>query len=198
MRTKLHILLIEDDLADAGLIEHELERAGFAFRLTRIETEGDLRRELQESRPDIILSDHGLPSFDGFRALEIVRSLSPDLPFIFVSGSNDQGMVAEMHEEGATDYVFKNDLGDLRDAIRSAIGNAVPKLPGTPLANKKSRPAPELDAAPHELPRKVRFCPECRKTRDEADAALELDDFVRRNADVTIVHSPCEACSRKV
>src|SRR5262245_46550891 len=101
MQNKLHILLLEDDLADAALIAHELEAGGFAFRLTRIQTEAELRRELGMGMPDLILSDHGLPDFDGFKALEIVRETSPELPFIFVSGSNDQGMVVHMHEQGA-------------------------------------------------------------------------------------------------
>src|SRR5688572_5360282 len=107
MKTKLRILLLEDDAADADLIEHELESAGLAFHLARIQTEAELRHELDSEEPDLILSDHGLPTFDGFAALEIVRETRPELPFIFVSGSNDQGMVARMYEQGATDYVFK-------------------------------------------------------------------------------------------
>src|SRR4051812_13399515 len=118
MQTKLHILLLEDDHADAELIAHELKAAGFSFRLKRIETEAELLRELRAQKPDLILSDHGLPSFDGFKALKIVRETCPELPFIFVSGSNDQGMVVQMHDQGATDYVYKKDMGDLKSAVQ--------------------------------------------------------------------------------
>src|SRR6266498_2625979 len=124
MKTNLRILLLEDDATDAELIAQGLKSSGFSFRLARIETESDLRRELERDTPDLILSDHGLPSFDGFKALEIVRETRPTLPFIFVSGSNDQGMVAKMYEEGATDYVFKHDLGDLKTAVHDALESA--------------------------------------------------------------------------
>ena len=44
-------------------------------------------REIECRPPDVILSDHGLPSFDGFTALSIAREKCPDTPFIFVTGS---------------------------------------------------------------------------------------------------------------
>src|ERR1041385_3736298 len=132
MQPKLRILLVEDDVADAELVAHELEASGFSFSLTRVQTEADFRRELEKGLPDVILSDHGLPSFSGFKALEITRAASPDLPFIFVSGSNDQGMVADMDVDGATDYGFKRDLGDLKSAVLRALNpQAEMQLPPT-------------------------------------------------------------------
>src|SRR5258708_17654287 len=35
-----------------------------------------------------ILSDHGLPAFDGFTALALAHQNAPDVPFIFVTGSD--------------------------------------------------------------------------------------------------------------
>jgi CheY-like chemotaxis protein len=120
MMEKLRILLLEDSANDAELIKHELEEGGFAFSLTRVETKATFLREL-ETPLDLVLSDHGLSEFSGFSALEIIRSKFPQLPFIFVSGSNDQQMVVDMYEQGATDYVFKRDLMDLRSAVHNAL-----------------------------------------------------------------------------
>ena len=72
VKTDLQILLIEDNAADAELIAHELTAGGFSFSLITVETEVAFRRELK-GKPDLILSDHGLPAFNGFRALEITR-----------------------------------------------------------------------------------------------------------------------------
>lgn len=121
MKTPLTILLIEDSEFDAKLITQSLEAWGFALRASRIHTEAQLREALDFQSPDLVISDHGLPAFGGFKALDIVRRLQPDLPFIFVSGSNDQAMVVEMYDHGATDYVFKNDLHDLEGAVRGAL-----------------------------------------------------------------------------
>src|ERR1043165_9823697 len=121
MKRKLRILLVEDHLVDAELIAEELERDGFSFSLKRIETEAEFLQALAEATPDLVLSHHGLPTFSGIRALEIAREQYPELHFIFVSGSNDQAMVMEMYERGATDFVFKHDLGDLKSAVRQAF-----------------------------------------------------------------------------
>src|SRR5579859_346291 len=103
MNANLRILLLEDSLADAKLIERELSRDGFNFYLSRIHTETELRHELAAAPPDLVLSNHRLPELDGFRALAIVHQKCPRLPFIFVSGSNDQQMVYDMYEAGAND-----------------------------------------------------------------------------------------------
>lgn len=126
----LNILLLEDSRFDADLITNELRKLGHPFRLDAIQSEGELRHALAFRPPDLILSDHGLPSFDGFKALEIVREEKPELPFIFVSGSNNQQMVVDMHDLGATDYVFKRDLATLCPTIKRAL-----KSPGKKTAH---------------------------------------------------------------
>ena len=72
MKTPLHILLLEDSRFDAELIATELKKLG-PVRLDMIQSETELRHALDSQPPDLILSDHGLPSFNGFKALEIVR-----------------------------------------------------------------------------------------------------------------------------
>jgi PleD family two-component response regulator len=135
MNINLRILLLEDSLADAKLIERELLRDGFAFSLSRVQTEAELRSELALAQPDLVLANHVLPKLDGFVALAIVRQFSAAVPFIFVSASNDQQLICDMFEEGASDYVFKRDLGDLGVAVTKATGvqpNFFPSYPFRP------------------------------------------------------------------
>jgi CheY-like chemotaxis protein len=203
MKTKLRILLLEDDVADAALIAQELEAAGFSFQLTRIQTEAELRQELERATPDLILSDHGLPAFNGFKALDIARAVCPELPFIFVSGSNDQGMVAEMYEQGATDYVFKRDVGDLKSAVlraleREAGVQPLPSEPGTIPAQPElklqipiaSPLQPVLTPAIGHL----LFCPQCRQARDERNQIVPLENYFGRIAEVVVLRQLCEEC----
>jgi CheY-like chemotaxis protein len=197
----LRILLLEDDAFDADLIVHELEASGFPFELERILTEAELRHELEKQSPDLILSDHGLPSFDGFTALDIVRELRPDLPFIFVSGSNDQGMVARMYEQGATDYVFKRDLGDLKMAVASALD-----LPPKPREEKVFMPQPELKLqlppstakqAGIALPLgRLTFCPHCRQTWDETGRLVDVERYLGSHAEVVTLRQLCAECAK--
>jgi CheY-like chemotaxis protein len=189
VKTKLRILLVEDSHADADLIALELSAAGFDFDLARIESEAELRREMETDKPDLILSDHGLPSFDGFTALAIVRQMNPELPFIFVSGSNNQAMVARMFEEGATDYVFKNDLHDLSPAMHEALTPPSSPYPSPVVEAPQARPPTITDVLT-----RLWFCPSCLHTRDEQGVTVESLEYFRNHNQVVVVHELCDPC----
>ena len=69
MEKQVRVLIIEDNPADALRVVRELERHGMAFESVLVETKADLLRAIGEQPPDVILSDHGLPSFSGFARL---------------------------------------------------------------------------------------------------------------------------------
>jgi PAS domain S-box-containing protein len=121
---EIRILILEDVATDVVRINHVLRQARLNFRSKRVETKGDFLYELQHHTPDVILSDHGLPSFDGFTALAIARDRCPDVPFIFVTGSLGEQMAAEMFKSGAADYVLKDRLNDLVPAVQRALQEA--------------------------------------------------------------------------
>jgi PAS domain S-box-containing protein len=72
----------------------------------------------------VILSDHGLPSFDGFTALAIAQNILPDVPFIFVTGSLGEEMAIKALKTGATDFVLKHHLTTLPPAVHRALSQA--------------------------------------------------------------------------
>ncbi len=74
MDTELKILLLEDNYSDAELLIRTLRRAGLRHDLHLVESRSRFISELDEFQPDIIISDHSLPSFSSLEALEIARS----------------------------------------------------------------------------------------------------------------------------
>ena len=80
----LHILLVEDDDADASSVEHALSDAGFAYTLERARTERDFRT-LLSGRFDIVIADWHFSSSDGVRASELMRQRDIDVPLVFIS-----------------------------------------------------------------------------------------------------------------
>jgi PAS domain S-box-containing protein len=118
---QIRILIVEDVELDAELTERELKRASIDFVSRRVEEKRDFKRELEEFKPDLILADHSLPHFDGVSALEICKIMSPDLPFIFVSGKIGEDFAVEMLKKGATDYVLKSNLPKLGHAVQRAL-----------------------------------------------------------------------------
>ena len=101
MKKELQVLVLEDVAADVVMINHELRKGGLPFRAKRVETKEDFLHQLEEHPPDLILSDHGLPSFDGFTALAIARDKCPDVPFIFVTSALGEELTIATFESGA-------------------------------------------------------------------------------------------------
>lgn len=116
--------MVEDEARDATLVEHALKEGGFAFAFKRVDTEDAFLRELERFHPSVILSDHGLPTFDGFSALSLAQKKAPDTPFIFVTGSLGEEMTVQALKSGATDFVLKHRLASLPPAIHRALRQA--------------------------------------------------------------------------
>src|SRR2546422_7993227 len=100
----LRILLLEDVPADAALVERHLTKSGLEFLSQRVDTRARFEEALQKFVPDIVLSDHGLPGFDGSAALELVNERFPTLPVILVTGSLNEEKAVEFMKAGAADY----------------------------------------------------------------------------------------------
>lgn len=121
VKKELRILMIEDAPTDVVLINHELRRGGLHFRSKRVQTEGEFLLEIDSHPPDLILSDHGLPSFDGFSALKIARTKCPEIPFIFVTNAKGEELAIDSLRAGAVDYVLKERLPALLPAVQRAL-----------------------------------------------------------------------------
>src|SRR5437762_13563991 len=67
----VRVLMVEDVADDAALVERELRRAGITGATRRVDSEGAYREALRSFAPDIILTDHSLPTFGAADALRI-------------------------------------------------------------------------------------------------------------------------------
>ncbi|HEY1726115.1 MAG TPA: EAL domain-containing protein [Steroidobacteraceae bacterium] len=128
MPQKLQVLMVEDSVAEAEIVARWLKKSGMQCEIVRVETEPDLRRELAERTPDIILSDFSMPQFSGMGALKVAQEVTPDIPFVFVSGTIGEERAIEALRRGATDYVLKTNLMRLVPAIERALREAETRL----------------------------------------------------------------------
>jgi len=121
MNPPLRVLHLEDDVRDTELVQATLEGEGIQSELTRVESQQDFLAALKRESLDLILADYTLPSFDGLSALRIAQQHSPDVPFIFVSGTLGEDVAIEALKTGATDYVLKTRLARLGPAVNRAL-----------------------------------------------------------------------------
>jgi two-component system cell cycle sensor histidine kinase/response regulator CckA len=118
------ILHLEDDAADAELVQGILESAGLACQITRVQTGEEYGEALRRGGFDVILADFRLPGYDGMSALRLVQELGLDIPFIFVSGVMGEDAAIAGLTQGATDYVLKQKLARLVPAVKRALAEA--------------------------------------------------------------------------
>jgi PAS domain S-box-containing protein len=120
---RLNLLILEDNPDDAELAVKELEREGFILEWNRVDTEKGFREALA-GKPDLILADYSLPSFDGLAGLQIREKLAPEIPLIIVSGTVGEEVAVECVKSGATDYVLKDKLSRLSPVVNRALEEA--------------------------------------------------------------------------
>src|SRR5678816_1637367 len=121
---RLRFVLLEDDPNDAELIQLQLAKDGIDVDWRHVVAERDFREALAGAPPELVLADYTLPGFDGLAALKILLQHSPDIPFIFVSGSLGEERAIEALKSGATDYVLKDRLQRLPAVVTRALTEA--------------------------------------------------------------------------
>jgi len=121
METKLKILHLEDTAFDAELVERELRKGKVLFEKIVVDNGKDFEKALDEFVPDIILSDHSLPSFDSAGALELVQRKCPATPLILVTATVSEEFAVDILQHGAADYILKTNLNRLPSAVQKAM-----------------------------------------------------------------------------
>jgi len=121
MAEGLRILILEDVPADAELVERELQNAELAFTSKWVDTREAFLKELEDFKPDLVLSDYSMPRFTGMEALELVQERSPNVPLIIVTGSMNEDTAVACMKAGAADYVIKDHLLRLGSAVEGAL-----------------------------------------------------------------------------
>src|SRR5579871_1594759 len=125
MNTALKVLFIDDQDDEVFMERRQLERDGIEFTWKRVDCERDVRHALTDFDPDVILCDYTIPGYSGAAALELVRELRPEVPFLFVSGTIPEKLAVSSIGSGVSDYVLKTNLLRLGVAVRRAISETL-------------------------------------------------------------------------
>ncbi|MBI4667384.1 MAG: PAS domain S-box protein [Nitrospinae bacterium] len=124
MPGRINLLLVEDSEDDALLVSRALTRGGMEVEPTRVCTREAMESCLREKQIDIILSDHKMPDFDSYGALDTLKKSGLDIPFIIVSGTIGEDKAVEAMKAGASDYILKDKLDRLAPAVERELKEA--------------------------------------------------------------------------
>lgn len=175
---------------DVTRAERELHKAGLVTEIHRADTKNAFIQGL-EQKPDVILSDHGLPAFDGLSALRVARDQCPEVPFIFVTNALSREMEVEKLMGGVTDYVRKSQLDYLPIAVLHALHEAEERH------SQRQRLADILNVPANKETHYLPICSSCKKIRDENDKWKQPELFLLEHLNLNFTHSVCPDCAGK-
>ncbi|MCW3090237.1 MAG: hypothetical protein JWP81_1306 [Ferruginibacter sp.] len=118
---KIKILHLEDVSDDAELVKRVLKKAQMDAEIMVVDKKNDYVLALMEFSPDVILSDHSLPSFNSVEALSIFHQSGMKIPFILVTAAISEEYAVSVIKAGANDYILKDHLENLPGAITGAL-----------------------------------------------------------------------------
>jgi diguanylate cyclase (GGDEF)-like protein len=120
------LLLVEDNRAQARIMERMLADGGLDFEVVHVGTLAAAKQHLSGARVACILLDLTLPDAERLDGLAEVKNLAPEAPVVVVTADEDAERGIKAVQAGAQDYLLKGEMdgAQLCRAVRFAIERA--------------------------------------------------------------------------
>ncbi len=117
----VRVLLLEDYALDAELVRRHIKKTAPNWLVDHVSNKEHFIQYLDQHKPDVIVSDYALPSFNGLDAYLVIKNLGIEVPFIILTGQLPEASAHEFIESGIDDYVLKSSLLRLEYVIKRAL-----------------------------------------------------------------------------
>jgi two-component system response regulator HydG len=115
----LKLLIIDDEPSHAEAVAESLERVGYECIVATSGAEG--ARRIEDSEPNLILTDLKMDGIDGLTILRKARQELPDTEVVVITGHGDVQSAVEAMKTGAANFLQKPvNLGELRAMVGKA------------------------------------------------------------------------------
>jgi signal transduction histidine kinase/CheY-like chemotaxis protein/HPt (histidine-containing phosphotransfer) domain-containing protein len=111
MEENLRILLVEDNPAEAFLLQESIAQVRNPPEVKHAERLDQALEYLKQNTIDAILLDLALPDSEGLATLERTNAVAESLPIIVLTGLEDEAVAIEAVRKGAQDYLLKGQTG---------------------------------------------------------------------------------------
>ena len=147
----IRVLLVEDNLGDAFLIEEKLKLSNnMWFQLLHVERLSEAIASLSAEKIDVILLDLSLPDSQGLETFLTLQEQASSLPIVVLTGMNDEDLAIQAVRQGAQDYLVKNTA--IAELLVHAIRYAIERKRTQEELKKRSL---QLEAANRELQKRT-------------------------------------------
>lgn len=205
MKQTLHLLLIEDNDADAHLVQINLNRIIGDFKY-EVKTAGMLEdgmAVMRNFRPDCILLDLTLPRTSGIDTYRAVRLAQAGTPVLILTGLYDKELALQAVAEGAGGFMLKSSIRPDTLELNIHLAMQSSRLNQLRLqSDKVSEMARNLQAEQLAKMSLVAMCSICGKVRDESILVeagnmdvrwLPVSVYLERH-EIHVTHSYCPTC----
>jgi len=120
-----HLLIVEDEPQQRDTLDTLFTAEGYSVRST--DSAEKAIQLLQESRPDLVVTDVKLLGMDGITFFEEVRKKEQftSIPFIFMTAYNDAAAIERVKTFGSVEYITKPfDLEELISLVKARSGKS--------------------------------------------------------------------------
>ena len=150
MKDKTRILLVDDDVNIARLVQLYLEKEG--YEVETAQRGDDAVAACTHDRPDLMLLDVMLPGMDGWQVLKEVRRTSA-MPIIMLTAKEDTFDKVLGLELGADDYITKPfDTKELIARVKAVLRRAqTPEEPAKPAGDTLTYAGLSISLARYEV-----------------------------------------------
>ena len=127
------VWVVDDDRSIRWVFEKALTREGIAFRTFALAQ--DAISELEDSSPQVLVSDIRMPGTSGLELLQSVKQKYPNLPVIIMTAYSDLESAVAAFQGGAFEYLPKPfDVDQAVDLIRRALDESLREQPAVEAA----------------------------------------------------------------
>lgn len=126
------ILIIDIAKEDSCLVVHELQQAGLLLNWQQVHTITALHAAITSQRWEVIIAVERFTQRTVTQALAIAHHHAPHTPFIVISDIAEVTVAVKMMQDGACDYILRDNLTSLPTAVRRVL-NALPEQSTEPV-----------------------------------------------------------------
>lgn len=121
----LRILLLESDERDAEMVSRALQSNGHHTEIQHVGTTSAFTSALASFAPDVVIAGN-TPGITSRQALQLSRDKHPEVPVVLMVADAPDRNVVESLRAGAADFISKQELGGLFQAIDTALEQRAP------------------------------------------------------------------------
>lgn len=138
--TKGRVWVVDDDSAIRWVLDKALSSS--QIRCETFDSAAAVLDALQQSKPDVLLSDIRMPGMDGLTLLGQLQQQAPQLPVIIMTAHSDLDAAVSAYQHGAFDYLPKPfDLDEAVALVERALQHSLEQRQQRAPANEPVRGA---------------------------------------------------------